>query len=314
MVHRGVVLDGDSRVVESGTVTGEIIERMSGDTILIQDAMGEKFVQMMACFIGGFAVSFFRGWLLAIVMVVCIPAAVIASVFTSRSVSKVESRGQKANAEAGNAVEQTVASIRTGLGVWYGSKLIIGKGYRGGHVINVITAIMNGRMSLAEASPNINALSKGAAAAYKMFETIGRKPEIDAYDKNGMLMEDIHGDVELRDMHFRYPAKPDVQEFQVGWKMEKIGLVGQEPVLFMTSIRENIAYGKTNATSEEIRRANELANAAKFIDKLIQGLDTLVSGTKLSGGQKQRLAIARAILKDPKILLLDEATSAVDAV
>ncbi|MBA0562996.1 hypothetical protein Golob_008011, partial [Gossypium lobatum] len=107
----------------------------------------------------------------------------------------------------------------------------------------------------------------------------------------------------------------NLKDFQLRWIRGKIGLVSQEPVLFTASIKDNIAYGKEGATVEEIRAAAELANAANFIDKLPQGLDTMVGehGTQLSGGQKQRVAIARAILKDPRILLLDEATSALDA-
>ncbi|XP_019066751.1 ABC transporter B family member 21 isoform X3 [Solanum lycopersicum] len=107
----------------------------------------------------------------------------------------------------------------------------------------------------------------------------------------------------------------NLKEFQVKWIRQKIALVSQEPTLFSTSIKENIAYGKEGATKEEIEAAIEKANAAKFINRLPEGLETNVGerGTQLSGGQKQRIAIARAILKDPRILLLDEATSALDA-
>ena len=154
-----------------------------------------------------------------------------------------------------------------------------------------------------------------------MFETIHRKPEIDAYDTRGKKLDDIHGDIELRDVCFSYPARPDeqifsgfslsipsgttaalvgqsgsgkstvislierfydpqagevlidgtnIKEFQLKWMREKIGLVSQEPVLFASSIKDNIAYGKDGATMEEIRAAAELANAARFIDKLPQ--------------------------------------------
>ena len=94
-----------------------------------------------------------------------------------------------------------------------------------------------------------------------------------------------------------------------------IAYVPQEPLLFHRSIRENIAYGKPEATEEEIRRAAEEANATEFIDRLPAGLDTQVGerGVKLSGGQRQRIAIARAILTDAPILVLDEATSALDS-
>jgi ATP-binding cassette subfamily B protein len=94
-----------------------------------------------------------------------------------------------------------------------------------------------------------------------------------------------------------------------------ISYVPQEPLLFHRSVRENIAYGKPDATDEEIREAARKAYASEFIEALPKGYDTLVGerGVKLSGGQRQRVAIARAILKDAPILVLDEATSALDS-
>ena len=96
---------------------------------------------------------------------------------------------------------------------------------------------------------------------------------------------------------------------------KNVAYVPQETSLFHRSVAENIAYGKPNATDEEIIRAAKLANAHDFITELPDGYDTLVGerGIKLSGGQRQRIAIARAILKDAPILVLDEATSALDS-
>lgn len=96
---------------------------------------------------------------------------------------------------------------------------------------------------------------------------------------------------------------------------EAVAYVPQEPMLFHRSLRENIMYGKPDATEEEVVQAARRANALEFIEKLPEGFDTLVGerGVKLSGGQRQRIAIARAILKDAPVLILDEATSALDS-
>ncbi|KAG8058852.1 hypothetical protein GUJ93_ZPchr0002g25192 [Zizania palustris] len=410
------ILRQDMPFFDVETSTGEVIERMSGDTVLIQEAIGEKvgkFLQLNSTFLGGFMIAFARGWLLSLVMLSSIPLVVLAAAAMTLAATKLAYRSQLAYSEAGKLVQQTIGSIRTvvsftgekratdkyneflkksyisavhqgavvglgvgsvllilfcsyGLAVWYGAKLIVEKGYTGGYIINVLMAIMNGAMALGQTSPCLIAFASGQTAAYKMFKTINRKPEIDACDTSGLVLENFAGDVEFKDVNFRYPARPEqlifssfsisipsgitmalvgesgsgkstvislVERFydpqsgevlldnvnikllNLSWIRQKIGLVSQEPILFTTTIRENIEYGKKGASDEEIRRAVVLANAAKFINNLPNGLDTMVGehGTQLSGGQKQRIAIARAILKDPRILLLDEATSALDA-
>ncbi|KAM8966761.1 ATP-dependent translocase ABCB1 [Pelodytes ibericus] len=106
----------------------------------------------------------------------------------------------------------------------------------------------------------------------------------------------------------------DIRNLNTRYLREIIGVVSQEPILFDTTIAENIRFGRENVTMQEIETATMEANAYNFIMQLPEKFETLVGerGTQLSGGQKQRIAIARALVRNPKILLLDEATSALD--
>src|SRR5699024_1517159 len=106
----------------------------------------------------------------------------------------------------------------------------------------------------------------------------------------------------------------DIRDMTMRSLRKEIGIVQQDVFLFTGLLRENIAYGKLDATDEEVARAVEMSHMEEFIQELPNGLLTQVGerGLKLSGGQKQRIAIARMFLKDPSILILDEATSALD--
>lgn len=106
----------------------------------------------------------------------------------------------------------------------------------------------------------------------------------------------------------------DIRHIHLSVLRENIGLVSQEPVMIMGTIRDNLLYGNIDATEEECEEALRQANA-HFVFELESGLDTFVGTAgimNMSGGQKQRIAIARALIKKPKILILDEATSALD--
>ncbi|CAL9232768.1 unnamed protein product, partial [Arabidopsis halleri] len=269
------ILRQDIGFFDVETSAGEVVGRMSGDTVRILDAMGEKvgkFIQLIATFFGGFAIVFVKGWLLTLVMLTSIHLLAMSGAAIAIIVGKASSREQAAYTKASTVVEQTLGySARPKEEIFGGFSLLIPSG---------------------ATVPLVGESGSGKSTVISLIERF--------YDPNsGQVLID----------------GTNLKEFQLKWIRGKIGLVSQEPVLFSSSIMENIGYGKESATVEEIQTAAKLANAAKFINKLPRGLETLVGehGTQLSGGQKQRIAIARAILKDPRILLLDEATNALDA-
>jgi len=205
---------------------------------------------------------------------------------------------------------------------------------------------------------------RAAGAAERVFEIADRVPEIAS--EGGETPSEVRGAIEIANVQFAYPARPDsivlhdlnlriapgevvalvgssgagkstiaallsrlydpsrgaitldgrdLRALDPRWLRSQIGVVAQEPMLFSSTIAENIRYGKVDATDEEVEHAARVANAHDFISRFPEGYATKVGerGVQLSGGQKQRVAIARAVLKDPKILVLDEATSALDA-
>ncbi|XP_056308710.1 ATP-dependent translocase ABCB1-like [Danio aesculapii] len=252
------------------------------------------------------------------------------------------------------------------LAFWYGSTLILAGEYTIGMLLTIFFAVLIGAFGLGQTSPNIQTFSSARGAAHKVFQIIDHEPKINSFSEEGYKLDVVKGNIEFKNIHFRYPSRDDVKvlngmnlkvmsgqtialvgssgcgksttiqllqrfydpqegsvsidghdirSLNVRGLRELIGVVSQEPVLFATTIAENIRYGRQDVTQEEIEQAAREANAYNFIMKLPDKFETLVGdrGTQMSGGQKQRIAIARALVRNPKILLLDEATSALDA-
>eukprot|EP00058_Branchiostoma_floridae_P023304 XP_002608794.1 hypothetical protein BRAFLDRAFT_89659 [Branchiostoma floridae] len=251
------------------------------------------------------------------------------------------------------------------LAFYYGSVLVANEGFTVGGLITVFMGVLISAIVFGEAMPNLEVINTGRGVAKGIFEMIDRVPLIDSSSTEGLKLDNTQGNFEFKDIHFHYPARPevkvlnglnlqvrkgqtvalcgssgcgksttvqliqrfydptkgmvtldghDIRSLNIQWLRQNIGVVSQEPVLFATTIAENISYGRAGVTQEEIEKAAKEANAHDFIKRLPKKYNTLVGerGAQLSGGQKQRIAIARALVRNPKILLLDEATSALD--
>ncbi|XP_031372605.1 ABC transporter B family member 20-like [Punica granatum] len=199
-----------------------------------------------------------------------------------------------------------------------------------------------------------------------VFEIIDRAPKIDPDDNSALKPPNVYGSIELKNVDFCYPTRPevlvlsnfslkvnggqtvavvgvsgsgkstiislierfydpvagqvlldgrDLQVYNLRWLRNHMGLIQQEPIIFSTTIRENIIYARHNASEAEMKEAARIANAHHFISSLPHGYDTHVGmrGVDLTPGQKQRIAIARVVLKNAPILLIDEASSSIES-
>ncbi|XP_034938105.1 multidrug resistance protein homolog 49-like isoform X2 [Chelonus insularis] len=271
----------------------------------------------------------------------------------------------------GGGIMWFIIYLSYALAFWYGVQLILedrpkqDKEYTPAVLVIVFFGVLAGAQNMGLTSPHLEAFAIARGSAAAIFQVLDRVPTIDSLSTEGQKLKTVNGEIEFKDVHFKYPARKDVKilrglnlkikhgetvalvggsgcgkstclqliqrlydplqgqvlldgvdisKLNVGWLRSYIGVVGQEPVLFDTTIRENIRYGNDNVTEAEMIKAAKEANAHDFISKLPEGYDSPVGerGSQLSGGQKQRIAIARALVRRPAILLLDEATSALD--
>jgi ABC transporter fused permease/ATP-binding protein len=248
--------------------------------------------------------------------------------------------------------------------LWYGGRLVVEDKLSVGGLTSFLVYSLFVAFSLGALAELWADFMRASGAAERVFELMDRQPAIPP--SGGERPTGIEGRIELREVAFAYPTRPDIQVLQgidltiapgevvaiVGpsgagkstiasllsrlydpqegrilldgqelktldpeWLRQQIGVVAQEPLLFSSSIAENIRYGRMDASDAEVEAAARAANAHDFISRFPEGYRTAVGerGVQLSGGQKQRVAIARAVLKDPRLLILDEATSALDA-
>ncbi|KAH9520300.1 ATP-binding cassette, sub-B (MDR TAP), member 4 [Bulinus truncatus] len=223
-------------------------------------------------------------------------------------------------------------TIYFGLAVtfYYGAVLVNEKEMEFYNVFRVFSAILLGGLTLGNQSSYGVDYTKAKVAGRCLLELINRKPKIDVRDIGRLKMDEFNGNITFDNVSLTLEKMLpllvlvavlvngiDLHSLNLKWYRSQLGIVSQEPTLFDCSIAEDIAYGDNSRVvpMTEIIQAAKDANIHNFIASLPQGYDTSVgeNGAQLSGGQKQRIAIARALVRHPKVLLLDEATSALDA-
>ncbi|EGE05430.1 multidrug resistance protein [Trichophyton equinum CBS 127.97] len=266
------------------------------------------------------------------------------------------------------AASQSLQFLCMALGFWYGGTLFGRHEYSMFQSFLCYSSVIFGSQSAGTIFSYVPDFAKAHHAAAGIKALFERTPEIDSWSDDGEKAQSIEGYIEFRDVHFRYPSRPnqpvlqglnlqvkpgqyvafvgasgcgkstaiallerfynptlggiyvdskEISSFNIKSYRSHLALVGQEPTLYQGTIRENIMLGtdRDDISEDEIVACCKNTNIYDFIIGLPSGFDTLVGskGSMLSGGQKQRLAIARALLRNPKILLLDEATSALDS-
>jgi len=240
---------------------GALTQRISSDTVIIEEAIGSKFGDMLrfvSTFFSGFIMGFVNGWKMTLVLIAVTPLLAIAGAFLMWVMSSLSKKGQDAYADAGAIATEVISAIKTvasfggerkeaerysvnldkaaqlgikrgflaglGLGLtfllmfatyalalWYGTQLVINDGYRGGDVLTVFFAVIFGAFALGQASPSFQKLGEAQGAAFKLFETINRPTVVDPTSDAGEKLDGLKGNIEMRNIKFRYATRPDVE-------------------------------------------------------------------------------------------------------
>ncbi|KAI1242690.1 hypothetical protein IHE44_0000229 [Lamprotornis superbus] len=326
---------------------GELNTRLLDDVSKINEGIGDKvglLVQSVTTFVTGFIVGLIRGWKLTLVILAVSPVLGLSAALWAKVLSAFTDKEQAAYAKAGAVAEEVLGAIRTVIAFGGQEKEIKSIG----QTAPSIEAFASARgaaytiFNIIDNEPQIDSYSeagykpdhiKGNVEFTNVYFNYPSRPDVEILKglnlkiNSGQTVALVGGSgcgksttVQLI-QRFYDPKEgtvtidgQDIKTLNVRYLREVIGVVNQEPVLFATTIAENIRYGREDVTMEEIEKATKEANAYDFIMKLPNKFETVVGerGAQLSGGQKQRIAIARALVRNPKILLLDEATSALD--
>ncbi|KAH7683905.1 Xenobiotic-transporting ATPase protein [Dioscorea alata] len=258
------VLKQDVGFFDTDARTGDIVFSVSTDTLLVQDAIGEKvgnFIHYLSTFLAGLVVGFVSAWRLALLSVAVIPGIAFAGGLYAYTITGLTSKSRESYANAGIIAEQAIAQVRTvysfvgerkalnsyseaiqntlklgykagmakGLGIgctygiacmswalvfWYAGVFIRNGQTDGGKAFTAIFSAIVGGLSLGQSFSNLGAFSKGKAAGYKLLEIIRQKPSIIQDPSDGKCLAEVHGNIELKDVTFSYPSRPDVIIFR----------------------------------------------------------------------------------------------------
>src|SRR2546430_135333 len=281
--------------------TGELMSHITSDATMVHGVITQTILQVLGqvmTLVGGVTVIFLMNWKLALLTLIVAPPIGLLGQRLGRQIRDVSRAIQDAQGEAMGVLQEAVAEMRV-------VQAFTREDYEAERFHNKLLFMFRKTMERARTTsvmfPLIGFL--GFASAIVGPSGAGKTTLVNLV---GRFYDPVVGSITV-DGH-------DLRSVKIKSLRSQIAVVPQEPILFADTIRENIRYGRLEATNDEIDAAAAAANATEFISRLPKGMDTIVGerGVRLSVGQRQRVAIARALLRDAPILLLDEATSSLD--